>query len=412
MRSGTAPRTPASRPPGRDPARRRRWTSAALSRGRATPCAREPRSGAAARRVLEERPPPDDRDANCTRWSRRGSRRLRTRSPALHVLSTDVSSGPGPTPGTSWRACRSSRVTRSRRRAGGASPRSTRMTSWPPTCVRPLTRRRSCPRCEHDSPTGSRRTCHARSGRPPPDPIICAHVSARMAIAGDHAAVVLPVTEAAFARHPLVDDHAHGIVLGFACRCPRHHRGTRSRRGRARARPAHGARPRTSLITQTVAHHGPHVVAFRRGELVQARAHAQDARTACRTGDWNLYGPWISANLAQVYLNGVTQKRPAPTLTQKETTRRPVRRGLRLEHVAALRRRSATRTGARALHPAGATADALGLVSPGFLPWRSRAAQAAMLAGDREQAAGLCRGRASPSPVARATPGRLGSHCA
>ncbi len=38
---------------------------------------------------------------------------------------------------------------------------------------------------------------------------------------------------------------------------------------------------------------------------------------------------------------------------------------------------------------AGATADALGLVSPGSLPWRSRAAQAALLAGHREQAAGL-----------------------
>ena len=39
----------------------------------------------------------------------------------------------------------------------------------------------------------------ARSGRPPRDPMICAHVSARMAIAGDPAALVLPVAEGAFA---------------------------------------------------------------------------------------------------------------------------------------------------------------------------------------------------------------------
>ena len=230
----------------------------------------------------------------------------------------------------------------------------------------------------------------ARSGRPPRDPIICAHVSARMAIAGEHAAVVLPVTEAAFARHPLVDDRAHGIVLGFPVVAFVIIEEL-DRAADALERALRTGRARTSLITQTVAHHWSSVVAYRRGDLVQAHAHAQHALTACRTGDWNLYGPWISANLAQVYLEwGDTEAARAVLDAESDDAADPIGASLRLEARGCLA--AALGQPARALAhftAAGATADALGLVSPGFLPWRSRAAQAAMLAGDREQAAGL-----------------------
>ncbi|HEX9043113.1 MAG TPA: AAA family ATPase [Trebonia sp.] len=230
----------------------------------------------------------------------------------------------------------------------------------------------------------------ARSGRAPGDPMICAHVSARMAVAGDPGALVLPVAEGAFARHPLVDDQAHGIVLGFpvvalviideleraaeVLECA-------LRTGRAR----------TSLITQTVAYHWSSVVAYRRGDLVQAHAHAQHALTACRTDDWNLYGPWIAANLAQIYLDwGDTDAARAVLDADSDDAADPVARSLRLE----ARGRLATALGQPGqafadFTAAGAAADALGLVSPGLLPWRSLAAQAATGAGHGEQAAGL-----------------------
>jgi DNA-binding CsgD family transcriptional regulator/predicted negative regulator of RcsB-dependent stress response len=230
----------------------------------------------------------------------------------------------------------------------------------------------------------------ARSGRPPRDPMVCAHVSARMAIAGDPAALVLPIAEAAFGRHPLVDDRAHGIVLGFPV-VALVIIDELDRAADVLERALRSGRARTSLITQTVAHHWSSVVAYRRGDLVQAHAHAQHALTACRTGDWNLYGPWITANLAQIYLEwGDTEAARAVLDVDSDDATDPVGRSLRLEARGCLA--SALNQPARALAhftAAGATADALGLVSPGFLPWRSRAGQAAILAGHGEQAAGL-----------------------
>jgi len=230
----------------------------------------------------------------------------------------------------------------------------------------------------------------ARSGQVPRDPMICAHVSARMAIAGDPAALVLPVAEGAFARHPLVDDRAHGIVLGFPV-VALVIIDELDRAADAIERALRTGRARTSLITQTVAYHWSSVVAYRRGDLVKAHAHARHALTACQTDDWNLYGPWIAANLAQVYLEwGDTDAARAVLDADRDDAVDPVGRSLRLE----ARGRLATALGqpGQALAhftAAGATADSLGLVSPGFLPWRSQAAQAAIRAGHGEQAAGL-----------------------
>ncbi|MGE5136303.1 MAG: helix-turn-helix transcriptional regulator [Gemmatimonadota bacterium] len=230
----------------------------------------------------------------------------------------------------------------------------------------------------------------ARSGLPPRDPMICAHVSARMAIAGDPAALVLPVVEGAFARHPLVDDRAHGIVLGF----PAVALVIIDELGRAADVLEHALRTdraRTSLITQTVAYHWSSVVAHRRGDLVQAHAYAQHALAACRTGDWNLYGPWIAANLAQIHLEwGDTDAARTVLNADSDDAVDPIGRSLRLE--ARGRLASALGQHGQALAyftTAGRTLDALGLVSPGLLPWRSCAAQAAVQAGHGEQAAGL-----------------------
>jgi DNA-binding CsgD family transcriptional regulator len=230
----------------------------------------------------------------------------------------------------------------------------------------------------------------ARSGRPPRDPIMCAHVSARMAIAGDPAALVLPIAEGAFARHPLVDDRAHGIVLGFPV-VALVIIDELERAADVLKSALDAERARTSLITQTVAYHWSSVVAYRRGDLVQAHAHAQHALTACRTSDWNLYGPWIAANLAQVYLEwGETDAAGAVLDADRDDAVDPVGASLRLEARGRLAF-ALGQPGQALAHftAAGATAGALGLVSPGFLPWRSWAAQAAIRAGHGEQAAGL-----------------------
>lgn len=230
----------------------------------------------------------------------------------------------------------------------------------------------------------------ARGGRPPGDPMICAHVSARMAIAGDPAALVSPVAEGAFARHPLVDDRAHGIVLGFPV-VALVIIDDLERAADALERALRTGRARTSAITQTVAYHWSSVVAYRRGDLVQAHAHARHALTACRTGDWSLYGPWIAANLAQVYLEwGDTSAAREVLDADGDDAVDPVGATLRLE--ARGRLASALGQPGQALAhftAAGAAAGALGLVSPGFLPWRSQAALAAVQAGAGEQAAGL-----------------------
>jgi DNA-binding CsgD family transcriptional regulator len=132
-------------------------------------------------------------------------------------------------------------------------------------------------------------------------------------------------------------------------------------------------------------------VAYRRGDLVQAHAYAQRALTACRTDDWNLYGPWIAANLAQIYLEwGDTDAARAALDADSDDAVDPVGRSLRLE--ASGRLASALDQPELALAhftAAGRTADVLGLVSPGFLPWRSWAALAAVQCGHGEQATRL-----------------------
>ncbi len=100
--------------------------------------------------------------------------------------------------------------------------------------------------------------------------MICAHVSARMAIAGDPAALVLPIVEGAFARHPLVDDRAHGIVLGFPV-VALVIIDKLERAADALERALRTGRARTSLITQTIAYHWSSVVAYRRGDLELGR---------------------------------------------------------------------------------------------------------------------------------------------
>jgi DNA-binding CsgD family transcriptional regulator len=230
----------------------------------------------------------------------------------------------------------------------------------------------------------------ARSGRPPADPLICAHLCARMAIQGDPAAVVRPVAEAAFSRHPLVDGSAHGVVLAFPV-VALVMIDELDLASDALERALASDRAQNSLILLTVAHHWRSVVDLRRGDLVDAQAHGQRAQASMGTEDWDLYGPWIEANLALIALElGDTDAAGAVLGPEPGPGIDPIGRCLQLE----ARGRLALQTGDAQLAlehftAAGRALSAMGLPSPGFISWHSGAAQAALRLGDRSAAAEL-----------------------
>ncbi len=230
----------------------------------------------------------------------------------------------------------------------------------------------------------------ARAGQLPPDPLICAHLCARMAIQGDPAELVRPVAEAAFARHPLVDGSAHGVVLAF----PIVALVMIDELGLASAaldRALASDRAQNSLILLTVAHHWRSVVDFRRGDLVDARAQGQRALASMGTEDWDLYGPWIDANLALIALElGDTEGARAVLGAVAAPGADPIGRCLQLE----ARGRLALATGDPTLAlehftAAGRALEAMGLPSPGFISWHSGAAQAAAALGELKLAGEL-----------------------
>ncbi|HEX4017203.1 MAG TPA: AAA family ATPase [Frankiaceae bacterium] len=232
----------------------------------------------------------------------------------------------------------------------------------------------------------------AREGRPPSDPLICAHLCARMAIQGDPAALVRPVAEAAFSRHPLVDGSAHGVVLAFPI-VALVMIDELDLAGAALERAFASDRAQSSLILLTVAHHWRSVVDYRRGELVDAKAHGQRALASMGTEDWDLYGPWIDANLAMVALErGDLAGAGAVLGAAAATGVDPIGRCLQLE----ARGRLALDSGDPSLSlehftAAGQALEAMGLRSSGFVSWQTGAVQSAVRLGDLELAGELAR---------------------
>ena len=225
----------------------------------------------------------------------------------------------------------------------------------------------------------------ARSGDVPADPLICAHVGARMAISGEDAAAIRPVVERALSGHPLVDGSAHGVVLAFPL-VSLIMLDDLDRAERALAAAAGSPAARSSLIAATVIEHWSAVVAYRRGDLLGARAHARRAIAACDGNDWRLYDAWINSNLARVLVESGDTDAAAAVLAGLEAVD-PIGRCLVLEARAQLAAAQADPATAYALYTAaGATLDALGLLSSGFVSWRS---PAALAAGRGEDAARL-----------------------
>jgi DNA-binding CsgD family transcriptional regulator len=228
----------------------------------------------------------------------------------------------------------------------------------------------------------------ARDGQADDDPLICAHVGARMAVSGDPAALVAPVVERALSEHPLVDATSHGVVLAFPV-VSLVMLDDLDRAEQALAAAAASPQSRGSLIAATVIEHWSAVVAYRRGDLISAHAHAQRAIAACDTDDWRLYDAWINSNLAHVLLELGEPDAAAAALTGIAAVD-PIGRCLVLEARAHLAADQGDAAAAYELYTeAGAALDAMGLVSPGFISWRSPAAIAAVHIGRRDDAARL-----------------------
>jgi ATP/maltotriose-dependent transcriptional regulator MalT len=245
----------------------------------------------------------------------------------------------------------------------------------------------------------------ARAGRVPADPLVCAHLSARLSIAGAPASVVRPVAEGAFARSPLVDEAAHGVVLAFPV-VALMYVDELDVAARALAAALATERAGRSLITLTVAQHWSAVVAHRRGDLLGAGAHAERARTACRTQDWPLYIPWMAANRAMIALDrgDLATARAALGHPRDDEGADPIGRSLKLEARGRLAEAGGNSAEAeRWFLAAGALLDRLGLVSPGFMCWRSSAALAGARVGRRDKAAELA---AAELELARRVGGR------
>jgi DNA-binding CsgD family transcriptional regulator len=228
----------------------------------------------------------------------------------------------------------------------------------------------------------------ARAGEVPSDPLICAHLGARMAIAGDPAVLVASVLERALAEHPLVDEGAHGVVLAFpvvALVIIDH----LDRADRALAAAIDSPYARRSVMTITVTQHWSAVTAFRRGDLVRSRAHAQRALAACASDEWILYDPWIRANLAATLLE-LGDSDAAESVLADAQEPDPVGRCLMLEAQARLAAAAGRPERAYELFTeAGRSLDAMGLVSPGFISWRAPAAVAAEQLGRHDEAVRL-----------------------
>ncbi len=239
----------------------------------------------------------------------------------------------------------------------------------------------------------------ARLGEIPDDPIICAHLGARMAISGEPAAVVAPVVERALSAHPLIDDTSHGIALALPV-VALVMLDDLDRAERALAAATAWPHARDSLITTTVVEHWSAVVAYRRGDLIGARAHAQRAVAACDTDDWRLYDGWINSNLAHIALDLGDTDAAVTVLTGLDAVD-PIGRCLVLEaraHLAAVQNEPAA---AHDLYAeAGRNLDAMGLMNPGFIAWRSPAAIAAARAGRGDDASRLA---ATDLAIARRT---------
>jgi DNA-binding CsgD family transcriptional regulator len=244
----------------------------------------------------------------------------------------------------------------------------------------------------------------ARAGRTPAHPGLLAHLTLRLALAGEAPERVRALAEHATAADALVDPASHGLLAGIvvvALVCVDELTAAEQVADAALQR----ARRDGSLLAYASASYHRAIARHHRGALTDALADLEQALTASREG-WSAADGWIGALQAQTHLE--TGDRDAARDALALASSAPAESMDQAIILAARARLSlADGDAAAALREAEAAgrllADGFGIDHPGLLPWRDTAALAAAALGDLEHAqrlarAGLERARKSCAP--------------
>jgi DNA-binding CsgD family transcriptional regulator len=244
----------------------------------------------------------------------------------------------------------------------------------------------------------------ARAGRTPDHPGLLAHLTLRLALAGEPPERVRALAERATAADPLVDPASHGVLAGIVVQalvCV----DELAAAERVADAALQAARRDGSLLAYASASYHRALPRYHRGALTDALADVDQALTASREG-WSGAEGWMGALQAQAHLETGDRDaaRAALALASSAPADSMDRAMVRFASACVA---LADRDAAAALHNAEAAgallADGLGIDHPGLLPWRDTAALAAAALGDREHAqrlarAGLDRARTAGVP--------------
>ncbi|WP_322768751.1 helix-turn-helix transcriptional regulator [Frankia sp. Cr1] len=249
----------------------------------------------------------------------------------------------------------------------------------------------------------------ARQGRPPSRPPLLAHVTLRLALAGDPASAVRHMAARALADDPLLGPDSPAALIGLVVHALVIAGELAAADAAADAALA-TARERGDLLAQASASYHRALSRFQQGALTAALADLEAAQTA-HTAGWTVSDGWIYSLLAVVHLERGDRAAAHEALGQANH----VDPGTAGSMDAALVRHARARLALAEHDPAAALADACAagrhldeiydVDHPGLLPWRTTAALAAYHLGDHahaRQLAGQAVERARQTGVAQA----------
>ena len=222
----------------------------------------------------------------------------------------------------------------------------------------------------------------ARDGRLPGDPGLLAHLTLRLALAGEPGSRIRAIAEAATAADPLVNPASLGMLPMLVIQALSLADELDAAERIATAAVA-AARRRGSLLNFAGASYGRAVARYHQGELTGALADLDQSMVARREG-WTAADPWIGALLVHIQLErgDLAAARDGLALTDGASPD-----SMNLPVALFARARLALAQG----HPEAALTDAetaghllgtgFGIDHPGFIPWRQAAAVAAHALG-------------------------------
>ena len=246
----------------------------------------------------------------------------------------------------------------------------------------------------------------ARTGQPPRDPGLLAHLALRLAFTAEPAPRVRALAERATAGDPLVDPASLGILNGLVIQalcCVDELDEAERISGLAIA----AARRRGSMLSFSMASYHRAIGRYHRGELASALADIEQSLVATREG-WTAGDPWSGSLLVHIHLErgDLEAARAALAMTADAA---PGTLDLAIAWHARARLALAEGRPDTALGDAEAAGQLLGagfaIDHPGFVPWQRTAGLAALARGDTALArtrAGELANRARWSGNARA----------